>query len=628
MRWHTKPITQLVVMFVVMSMVIGAQSTASSFLASNTNNKPVTYENTDLRKVAGGCSYRAGGAIQTGQTETNPQNANPRWPISDPHYRGEYDVLNTQYFTQQANNDARYRGYIDDGPAPEGNVIGMLGSMFGYKPNQFTAAYDMKYVDPYGQGIRGNDPSEIKGLYPILQIPVPANKEVLMASTGYDIGGGEAMVVFASADRVVLHIGRHEYFVGTGQCLLGPCSGGYWIYLSDVCVNDNIVDSYNSVKAAQEAAGPNLNPIQLPVVPAGYPLGKSRGTTVKLALRDNGPFILMNKPGLWQGYPEQNFGTPTNTPPAGGSPTAVPTSPPAGTPTTAPTAPPAGPTPGVSGCFYMSADVQNWQEGGKAKFNVSAKFNSAGGDGDIMLEKNDTLVAGWNGWNRNTNNPYVYGPEWTGGAIEVDPGQSVPVKFTGHVANSVACPGVRANMNCTFNGDGACSCGGTSCQAFATPTPTGGPTLPVTPPPNATATPTLPPNTTATPTTAPGTPTPTQPAGGAPSPTIVVGANRLALIFAGSCDSNPLCGHLKVLTHRDFNSLDGLIWINGAMSVGDFTLGENIVYSVSVGSTTEHRFILTMHANLPPLSSWQDATMHLPGAAGSTYPTTQIYVIK
>ena len=356
MRWHTKPITQLVVMFVVMSMVIGAQSTASALLTGNTQNNIVAKnEGTGLRKVAGGCSYRAGGSIQTGQTETNPQNANPRWPISDPHYRGEYDVLNSQYFIQQPNMDPQYRGYFDDGGHTDGNVTGMLGSMFGYRPNAFSAAYDMKYQDPIGQGIRGNDPSDIKGNYPILQIPVPANKEVLMARTGYDIGGGEAMVVFASADRVVLHIGRHEYFAGTGQCLNGPCSGGYWIYLSDVCVNDNIVDSYNSVKAAQEAAGPNLNPIRLPIVPEGYPLGRATGSSVKVALRDNGPFILMNKPFLWQGYPEQNFGTPTNTPapnatvtptpnpliptntPAAGAPTNTPAT---GTPTIAPTATP------------------------------------------------------------------------------------------------------------------------------------------------------------------------------------------------------------------------------------------------------------------------------------------------
>ena len=343
MRWHTKPITQLVVMFAVMSIVIGAQTTASALFTGNTKNKSVAeVEETGLRKVAGGCSYRAGGSIQTGQTETNPQNANPRWPISDPHYRGEYDVLNSQYFIQQPNMDPQYRGYFDDGGHTDGNVTGMLGSMFGYRPNAFSAAYDMKYQDPIGQGIRGNDPSDIKGNYPILQIPVPANKEVLVARTGYDIGGGEAMVVFASADRVVLHIGRHEYFAGTGQCLNGPCSGGYWIYLSDVCVNDNIVDSYNSVKAAQEAAGPNLNPIQLPIVPEGYPLGRATGSSVKVALRDNGPFILMNKPFLWQGYPEQNFGTPTNTPAPNATVTPTPNpliptnTPAAGTPTNTP----------------------------------------------------------------------------------------------------------------------------------------------------------------------------------------------------------------------------------------------------------------------------------------------------
>lgn len=336
MRWHTRPITQLVVMFAIMSLIVGVQGAASSYTSKKpqaTSAVVAQEQGSGLRKVDAGCSFREGTALVTGETERNAANSLPRCPIKESNCKGEYDVLNGAYFTQVS------KGALDYAPIggeSDSKVYGMLGAMFGFTPSNFSNSYDMQYKDNIGQGIRGNDTNNIKGLYPIVDIAVPADHVLLMPNTGYDIGGGEAMVTYATTTSVTLHIGRHEYFAGdaTHTCNGGHCSGGYWIYLSNICVNQNIVDSYNSVKEYQNVVGPALDvnpPVKLPIVPAGYSLGKASSGAVKLALRDDGPFIAIHKINtvndnsgqhngkkhLWGDAPVSTItpGTPTSTPP-------------------------------------------------------------------------------------------------------------------------------------------------------------------------------------------------------------------------------------------------------------------------------------------------------------------------
>lgn len=368
MRWHTRPITQLVVMFAIMSLIVGVQGAASSYTSKKpqaTSAVVAQEQGSGLRKVDAGCSFREGTALVTGETERNAANSLPRCPIKESNCKGEYDVLNGAYFTQVS------KGALDYAPIggeSDSKVYGMLGAMFGFTPSNFSNSYDMQYKDNIGQGIRGNDTNNIKGLYPIVDIAVPADHVLLMPNTGYDIGGGEAMVTYATTTSVTLHIGRHEYFAGdaTHTCNGGHCSGGYWIYLSNICVNQNIVDSYNSVKEYQNVVGPALDvnpPVKLPIVPAGYSLGKASSGAVKLALRDDGPFIAIHKINtvndnsgqhngkkhLWGDAPVSTItpGTPTNTPPANA--TASPTVPPGTTPTTTPRTTPTLPPCDMSG---------------------------------------------------------------------------------------------------------------------------------------------------------------------------------------------------------------------------------------------------------------------------------------
>lgn len=143
-----------------------------------------------------------------------------------------------------------------------------------------------------------------------------------------------------------------------------------------------------------------------------------------------------------------------------------------GTGATATPPPGATPTSGATvagGCFTLGADVNRSQENGQYKFDVSVKFISLGGDGDVKLDRDGRHVAGWNGWNKNVKPVFTYGPEWTGGTIT----NSGNVNYVGTVANSAACPNVQSSMSCSFNvNDGSCSCGGASCSSTTPTTPT------------------------------------------------------------------------------------------------------------------------------------------------------------
>jgi len=279
---------------------------AAILMTTSLNKDPKT---TASHAQTPSCPYDSGQSIQLGGTETDANNAENRVPISQ--NRGLYDSLaNTAGFTQISDEEVLTLTKTDTG-AVDGGVKNMMGSMFGYKPKRLVSAYD----PPDG------------GTY-ILEVPVdPNNKDVKMPSTGYDIGGGmEAMVVFAASDRVTLHIGRHEYFTGTKTCANGKtCSGGYWIYVKNICVDQQIQNAYNQVKGAQESAGANLNPIQLPMVRAGQVLGKANGNSVLVGVRDNGPFISIYKSDYWGGVPEKDLNPDQGTNPTS---TTVPTNPP------------------------------------------------------------------------------------------------------------------------------------------------------------------------------------------------------------------------------------------------------------------------------------------------------------
>ena len=353
---------------------------AATFLNTTLNKQRVTTSTNAQTPTS--CPFDSGQGVQLGETESNDNNNEPRWPISQ--HKKEYDFFS--YFVPASLDEARSSNhpvisqekYLTFADEPGGNVDskmnGFMGKMFGFKPTRLSDAYFMKYRSSSDQGAD----TLVKGSAPALKVPVEAGDSIMMPDTGYSIGGGmEAMVVFADSDKITLHIGRHEYFVGSGQnnCNGGTCSGGYWIYLKGLCVDQQIVNKYNEVKGAQESAGANEDPIMLPMIEANRVIGKASGSTIDVLVRDNGPLISIHRPVYWQGVSEKNPGgnvdptesasQPTATPSGGLNPTATPSA------TIKPTATPTPPAGSV--CGYGGQRCCNPSDSGA---NVSCRDGS------------------------------------------------------------------------------------------------------------------------------------------------------------------------------------------------------------------------------------------------------------
>lgn len=345
MRWHTKPIMQLVAMFAVMVAIVGVQQTAASFLSSgraSTSTASLTAKEGGLVDVQAGLPNPTcpnTDPIQYAFTENNLAIAPPRrMRYVDAPW--EYNSLNETYFTRTQDFDqagygtkAQNIAFMADDPNDDKTggtqgtgVTNMMSSMFRYKPTGFKNAYILKYTPE----VVRDDPSPYKGDSPAIEVPSKAGWPVCMPTTGYDIGGGyEAMVVSVDSNRITLHIGIHEYMDGRNTALGGcppgqQCRGGYWLYVSGINVDSDIVAAYNLKKDIQQSEGLSSNitdRIQLPIVKPGRRLGTSQGDGVTVLLRDSGPIIYANKNFMWGGgFPEYDPGgtplpTATITPP-------------------------------------------------------------------------------------------------------------------------------------------------------------------------------------------------------------------------------------------------------------------------------------------------------------------------
>lgn len=164
---------------------------------------------------------------------------------------------------------------------------------------------------------------------------------------------------------------------------------------------------------------------------------------------------------------------------------------------------------GAPGCFHMESSVDQQSVGNGVNFNVTVRFVSDGGDGDSYLYLGDRLVGGPKGWNKNYDPIWTWIPQWTGSPFFVEKLKSITLNYRGHVANSAACPGVNAFLNCTFsvdtNGTPSSSCGLSNppsnppTQPLTQPPATQAPTRPVTPTSGATIEPTIQPTKAITP---------------------------------------------------------------------------------------------------------------------------------
>lgn len=131
----------------------------------------------------------------------------------------------------------------------------------------FTAAYQ-RYRWQDGQPVDTYSPWDTT----VLGLGVTPGEPIRAPDSGYDIGGYDALLLYADAQRVTLKYTRED-----------SVAVGYTVYIEDVCVAPQLLALYETM----DGNGRN----QLPALNGGQPIGRATGSEIKVAVRDSGHFL-------------------------------------------------------------------------------------------------------------------------------------------------------------------------------------------------------------------------------------------------------------------------------------------------------------------------------------------------
>ncbi len=107
----------------------------------------------------------------------------------------------------------------------------------------------------------------------MIEISAKAGEILELPVSGYDIGGGkQARVIFADEDSLTLK------YTGEDNVVYG-----YTIHVVDLCVEPSLKALYDKL----HAEGRN----EMPALYANQPIGRAKGSSVKLTIRDTGAFM-------------------------------------------------------------------------------------------------------------------------------------------------------------------------------------------------------------------------------------------------------------------------------------------------------------------------------------------------
>ena len=109
---------------------------------------------------------------------------------------------------------------------------------------------------------------------------VASGETIHVPGSGYDIGGYEVLVLYASAERITLKYTREDNVVS-----------GYTIHVENVCVEPSLLALYESWNDAGRG--------YLPALQAGQAFGRARGSEIRVAIRDTGTFMDPRIRGDW-----------------------------------------------------------------------------------------------------------------------------------------------------------------------------------------------------------------------------------------------------------------------------------------------------------------------------------------
>ena len=119
----------------------------------------------------------------------------------------------------------------------------------------------------------------------LLGMSTTQGEQISVPDSGYDIGGGnDVMVLYATDNRITLKYTREDNVVN-----------GYTVHIEDVCVDPILVALYDTLNAAGR--------VQLPVLVGGQAFGRAVGSEIKVSIRDTGNFLdPRSSKDWWQDY--------------------------------------------------------------------------------------------------------------------------------------------------------------------------------------------------------------------------------------------------------------------------------------------------------------------------------------
>lgn len=158
---------------------------------------------------------------------------------------------------------------VSYGPATDPNAP-QLNTLFAdSRLPQFRAAYQ-RYRWDWSCNCRTDTVSPWDTT--VLGMGTAPGEPVHAPDSGYDIGGGyDAVVLYASSERLTLHYARQDDL------------SGYTIHVEDVCVEPGLLALYEQLNAAGRS--------ELPALRGAQPIGRAAGAEIKVAVRDTGHFL-------------------------------------------------------------------------------------------------------------------------------------------------------------------------------------------------------------------------------------------------------------------------------------------------------------------------------------------------
>jgi hypothetical protein len=175
-----------------------------------------------------------------------------------------------------------YKGLVDYGDETDPNGPPQLPGLFSdNRTPTFSNVYQVHHWD-WGYNCRAplisDPPVTLAGL------AVTPGETIHVPASGYDVGGYEVLVLYASAERITLKYTRED-----------SVARGYALHVENVCVEPRLLALYQSWNAAGRG--------HLPALRAGQPFGRARDDEIGVAIRDTGAFMdPRSRNDWWQGW--------------------------------------------------------------------------------------------------------------------------------------------------------------------------------------------------------------------------------------------------------------------------------------------------------------------------------------